>query len=67
VARCDGRRLVWDEIEFWETWHDVDCDETIREISEKEKVLYDKTRNELSAKHEEIRAAIEAEAVIMGL
>jgi hypothetical protein len=54
-AMEDG--MAWDQIEFWETWHDVGCGETIREISEKEKLLYDKTRNELSAKHEKIKAA----------
>jgi hypothetical protein len=64
-AMEDG--MAWDQIEFWETRHDVGCGETIREISEKEKLLYDKTRNELSAKHEKIKAAIEAKAVMIGL
>ena len=53
--------MAWDQIEFWETRHDVGCGETIREISEKEKLLYDKTRNELSAKLK-IKAAIEAKS-----
>jgi hypothetical protein len=45
--------MAWDQIELWETWHDVSCGEIIREISEEEKLLYDKTRNELSAKHDQ--------------
>jgi hypothetical protein len=41
--------------------------ETIKEISKKEKLLYNKTQNELSAKYEKIKAAIEAKAVMIGL
>jgi hypothetical protein len=59
--------MAWDQIESWETWHDVGYGETSREISEKEKLLYEKARNELSAKHEKVRVAIEAEAVTIGL
>lgn len=55
--------ITWDLIEFWETWHDVDCDGTIIELSAKGKLAYDKARNRLLVKHENKRAAIEAEAV----
>jgi hypothetical protein len=54
-------------IEFWETWHDVGYHETTGEISGKEKLLYDKARNKLLAKHEKIKATVEAEAVKKGL
>ncbi|KFY89285.1 hypothetical protein V500_05822 [Pseudogymnoascus sp. VKM F-4518 (FW-2643)] len=57
--------IAWEQIEFYETWH-VDYDET-REISEKEKLLYNKVQNELWAKHEKSRAAVEAQAVEIGL
>ncbi|KAF4625595.1 hypothetical protein G7Y89_g12571 [Cudoniella acicularis] len=60
-------RITWDLIEFWETWHDVDCDGTVKELSAKEELAYDKARNNLSVKHEIERAAIEAEAVKLGL
>jgi hypothetical protein len=43
--------MTWDLMEFCETGHDVGCDGTIREIS-KEKVLYDKAKNQLSVKSE---------------
>jgi hypothetical protein len=59
--------IAWDLIEFWETWHDVGYGETTREISEKEKLLYDEARNKLLAKHEKIRATVEAKAVMIGL
>ena len=59
--------IAWDLIEFWETWHHVGYGGTTREISEKEKLLYDKARNKLLAKHEKIRATVEAKAVIIGL
>ena len=59
--------ITWDLIEFWETWHDVDCDGTVEELSAKEWLAYDKARNKLSVKHEIERAAIEAEAVRIGL
>jgi hypothetical protein len=59
--------IIWGLIEFWETWHNVDCNGTFREISEKEKLLHDKIQNQLSVKHEEMRAAVEAKAVRIGL
>jgi hypothetical protein len=59
--------ITWELIEFWETWHDVDYNGTFREISEKEKLLYDKIQNQLLVKHEEMRAAVEAKAVRIGL
>jgi hypothetical protein len=59
--------ITWDLTEFWEFWHDVDCDGTVKELSAKEKLAYDKVWNGLSVKHEIERAAIEAEAVRIGL
>ena len=59
--------IVWDLIEFWETWHDVGCNEPAREIFEKEKLLCDEARDKLLAKHEKIRATVEAKAVMLGL
>lgn len=59
--------MTWDLIEFWETWHDVDCDGTIRELSAKEEFLYNMEKNKLFVEHEKKRAAIETEAVKIGL
>lgn len=59
--------MTWDLIEFWETWHDVDYDGTIKELSAKEKLSYDEEKNKLLVGHEKKRVAIEAEAVNMGL
>lgn len=59
--------MTQDLIEFWETWHDVDCDGTIKELSANEKLSYDEKKNNLLAGHEKKRAAIEAEAVKIGL
>lgn len=59
--------IPWDMIEFWETRHDVGSGETTREISEKEKLLFDEARNKLLAKHEKIRATVEAKAMMIGL
>ena len=59
--------MTWDLIEFWETWHDVDYDGTIKELSAKEKFSYDEEYNKLLVGHEKKRAAIEAEAVNIGL
>ena len=56
--------ITWDLIEFWET---RGYGKTTREISEKEKLLYDEARNKLLAKHEKIRATVEAKAVMIGL
>lgn len=58
--------IAWDLIEFWETWHDVGYGGP-RKISEKEKLFYDEARNKLLAKHEKIRATVEAKAVMIGL
>ena len=54
-------------IEFWEAWHDVDYDGTIKELSAKEKQLHDEAKNKLFTEHEKKRAAIEAKAVKIGL
>jgi hypothetical protein len=59
--------MTWNLIDFWETWHDVDCDGAIKELSAKEKLLYDKEKKKLLAEHEKKRADIEAEAVKIGL
>jgi hypothetical protein len=59
--------MTWDLIEFWETWHDVDCNGKIKELSKKEKLLYDKEKKKILVEHDEKRAAIEAEAVKIGL
>jgi len=59
--------MTWNLIEFWETWHDVDCDGAIKELSAKEKLLYDKEKKKLLVEHEKKRADIEAEAVKIGL
>ncbi len=48
-------------------WHDVDYDGTIKELSAKEKLSYDEEKNKLLVEHEKKRAAIEAEAVKIGL
>lgn len=60
-------RMTWDLIEFWETWHDVDYDGTIKELSVKEKLSYNEKKKKLLVEHEKKRAAIEAEAVKIGL
>lgn len=49
--------MIWGLIEFWEAWHDVDDDDTDKETS----------WDELCTKNDDIKAAIEAEAVAMGL
>ena len=59
--------ITRDLIEFLESWHEVDCDGTIMRLAANEKLAYDKARNKLSVKHENGRAAIEAEAVRIGL
>lgn len=58
--------VTQDLAEFWETWHDVDCDGTIKELSAKEKLSYNEDKNKFLAEHKK-RAAIEAEAVRIGL
>ena len=59
--------MMWDLIELWETWHDVDDDGTIEELSAKERLSYDEEKNKLLVGHEQKRADIEAEAVKIGL
>jgi hypothetical protein len=59
--------ITWDLIDFWETWHGVNCNGISRAISKKEKLIYENIQKHLLMKHEEIRAAIEAKAVKMGL
>lgn len=59
--------MTWDLIEFWETWHNVDCDGTIIEPPTKEEFLYNEVKNKLFVEHEKKRAAIETEAVKIGL
>ncbi|KAI9742311.1 MAG: hypothetical protein M1818_004211 [Claussenomyces sp. TS43310] len=59
--------ITSDLIEVWETWHDVNCDGTIKELSAKEQLSYHRVKKELLVEHEKRRAAIEAEAVRIGL
>lgn len=59
--------MTWNLIEFWETWHDVDGDGAVGELSPKEKLLYDKEKKRLLIEHEKKKADIEAEAVKIGL
>lgn len=59
--------MAWELIEFWETWLDVDCDGIFKDLSAKEKLLCDRAENKLLVEHEKMRAAIEAEAVRLGL
>ena len=59
--------MIWDLVEFWETWHDVNRDGKIKKLSAKEKLSYVKERNKLMVKHKKQRVAIEAEAVKIGL
>jgi len=62
-----GDSMTLDLIEFWETWHDVGCDRTIKELSAKEMLLYNEAKNKLLVEHGKMRAAVEAEAVKIGL
>jgi len=55
--------MTLDLIEFWETWHDVGCDGTIKELSAKQMLLYNEAKNKLLVDHGKGRAALEAEAV----
>jgi hypothetical protein len=59
--------MTWDLIEFWDTWHDINCDGTIRGISTQEEFLYNEAKNELFIKHEKKRADVETEAVKISL
>jgi hypothetical protein len=59
--------MIWELIELWETWHDIDCDGTTKPLSAEEKLSYDDEKNKILLKHQEKRAAIEAEAVTIGL
>ena len=59
--------MTWDLIEFWETWHNVDYNGTIKELSAKEKFLYNEEKNKLLIEHKKKRVAIKAEAVEIGL
>jgi hypothetical protein len=59
--------MTWNLIEFWETWHDVDSDGAVRELSAKEKLSYNEEKKKLLIEHEKKRADIEAEAVKIGL
>jgi len=59
--------MIEDLIEFRETWHNVNCDGTAEDLSPTGRGCYDVLLNELKGKHEQDRAAIEAEAVRLGL
>ncbi|OBT51809.1 hypothetical protein VE04_08748 [Pseudogymnoascus sp. 24MN13] len=61
--------IAWELIELWETWFEVDGDGTVIEpwLSAVDQFWYDREKNNLLAKHERMRAPIEAEAVRMSL
>lgn len=61
------KRMRWEPVELWETWHDVDCNGAIKELSTNERLSYNKQRNKLLAEHEKKRADIEAEAAKLGV
>jgi hypothetical protein len=59
--------ITWNLIKFWETWYNINCNGIIKELSTKEKLLYNKEKKKLLVEHEKKRADIEAEAVKIGL
>jgi hypothetical protein len=59
--------ITLDLIEFWETWHNVGCDGTIKELSAKEMLLYNEAKNKLLVEHGKRRAAIKVEAMKISL
>ncbi|CAG8982554.1 hypothetical protein HYALB_00002336 [Hymenoscyphus albidus] len=59
--------IVWDQIDFFETWHHVHCNGIFNELSVREQLAYDEEKNKLWAKIEKQRADIETEAVRIGL
>ena len=59
--------MIWDLVDFWETWHDVGHDGTIGMLSARDQLSYDEEKNKRLVRHEETRAVIEAEAVRIGL
>ena len=54
-------------IEFWETWYEVDRNGNVIELSAKENDQRDEAKSQLLARHEQKRAAVEREAVRIGL
>ena len=60
-------RIVWDLIDFWESWLKPDCDERIAERSTEEELLYSEASEKMFTEHEKMRADIEAEAIRIGL
>ena len=59
--------IISDQIEFWETWYEVDRNGNVIELSAEEKDQRDEARSQLLARHEQKRAAVEREAVRIGL
>lgn len=59
--------IVDGQVGFWETWHYNDHNGTARTLSEEERLAYETEHDDLLARHERIRARIEAEAVRIGL
>ena len=59
--------MIDDLIGFWETWHDVDCDGTVIELSAEEELSWNEAMEALLDRHKKQRAAIEAGAVKIGL
>ncbi|KAL2060620.1 hypothetical protein VTL71DRAFT_9261 [Oculimacula yallundae] len=60
-AMEDG--MIWDLIECWETWHNVDSDVEIGELSAEEEHQYCKERDKLFVEHERKKIALEREAM----
>lgn len=54
--------IVWDQIDFWEVWHSTGSDQGLQEISK-----YEEAQDKMMAKLEALEAAIEAQAVRIGL
>ena len=59
--------MTWDLIEFSQTWHNLGCEEATKELSVKEKLLYDKEMNRIRAEYDRKRKEIEARAIELGL
>ncbi|PVH69014.1 hypothetical protein DL98DRAFT_599025 [Cadophora sp. DSE1049] len=55
--------MTWNLIELWETWYDINGDGAVKELSAKEKLLYNEEKKKLLVEYKKKRADIEAEAV----
>lgn len=59
--------MAWDLMEPWETWHNIDFNGIVKTPSAKEMFSYNKRKSKLLAGHKKKRAAIEAEAMKLGV